>query len=184
MGCGCCSHASADDEPLRVTVFGLENSGKTSLVQVLKDSKKLPVTSAYVSTHGVIAVHVQTRVHLLVFDCGGCKHQRHIWPHLMNDADVVLFAVDSTDLVCLGEAKDALCDLLEDEALTDKPLLMVFTKADRREHPPLRQLEEALDLARIQADISHWNACISIRRRRFRIDLYTRFCFPPCRTTA
>ncbi|CAF1065183.1 unnamed protein product [Rotaria sordida] len=154
MGCGCYSHASTEKDILRVAVFGLENSGKTSLVQCLKTSNKISKTFKYISTHGVIAVNVhlnmQTNINLLIFDCGGCKHQRHIWPHLFNNSDLILFTVDSIDLNCLNDAKQALFDLLTDENLINKPLLIVFTKSDKRKNRNINQLEQALDLFMIQ----------------------------------
>ncbi|CAF2495970.1 unnamed protein product [Rotaria sp. Silwood2] len=154
MGCGCYSHASTEKDILRVAVFGLENSGKTSLVQCLKTSNKISKTFKYVSTHGVIAVNihlnVQTNINLLIFDCGGCKHQQHIWPHLFNNSDLILFTVDSIDLNCLNDAKQALFDLLTDENLINKPLLIVFTKSDKRKNRNINQLEQALDLFMIQ----------------------------------
>ncbi|CAF1020944.1 unnamed protein product [Adineta steineri] len=154
MGCGCCTHALTEKDILRVVVFGLENSGKTSLVQCLKTSNKIFETSKYISTHGVIAVNIylniQTKLNLLIFDCGGCKHQRHIWPHLFNDSDVILFTIDSIDLTCLNDAKDALFDLLTDESLLNKPLLIVFTKSDKRKNINVTQLEQILNLSMIQ----------------------------------
>jgi small GTP-binding protein len=146
MGCGCCSHAPTEKDTLRIVIFGLDNSGKTSLVQCLKTSNKISKTSKYISTHGVIAVNAQlnnyTNINLLIFDCGGCKHQRHIWPHLMNNSDLILFTVDSYDSTYFNDAKQALFDLLDDESFTDKPLLLVFTKSDK----------QALDLYLIQVN--------------------------------
>ena len=157
MGCACCSHASSENDTLRVAIFGLENSGKTSLVQSLKTSKKLSKRSTSVSTHGVLAVNVHittpTDFHLLLFDCGGCKHQRHIWPHLLNNSDLIVFTVDSMDVTCLHDARDALFDLLDDEGLIDKPLLVVFTKADQQATLTISQMEQSLDLSLIQ--VSH-----------------------------
>ncbi|CAF0828020.1 unnamed protein product [Adineta ricciae] len=150
MGCGCCSHASTEKDTLRVTIVGLENSGKTSLVQCLKTSKKSRQTSLCVSTHGVISINIQTNMNFLVFDCGGCKHQRHIWPHIMNSPDVILFAVDSMDLTCLNDAREALSDLLVDENLINKPLLVIFTKSDRENKLSIDQLEQTLDLSVIK----------------------------------
>src|SRR5690349_9626579 len=157
MGCCCCSDAASTEKNiLRVTIFGLENSGKTSLVQCLKTSNKISKKSKYTSTHGVIAVkihlHIQTNINLLIFDCGGCKHQRHIWPHLVNNSDLILFTVDSNDLICLNDAKQALFDLLMDENLTNKPLLIVFTKSDKRKNININQLEQVLDLFMIQVN--------------------------------
>ena len=154
MGCGCCSHVSTEKDILRVIVFGLENSGKTSLVQCLKTSNRISKSSKYISTHGVIAVNVhlniQNNINLLIFDCGGCKHQQHIWPHLMNNSDLILFTIDTIDLTCLNDAKQALFDLLMDECLTDKPLLIVFTKSDKQKNININQLEQTLDLFMIQ----------------------------------
>ena len=154
MGCGCYSHESTEKHILRAAVFGIENSGKTSLVQCLKTSNKISTTVKYISTHGVVAFNVrlnmQTDINLLIFDCGGCKHQRHIWPHLMNNSDVILFVIDSVNLTCLNDAKQALFDLLTDGNLKNKPLLIVFTKSDKRKNRNTSQLEQALNLFLIQ----------------------------------
>jgi len=155
MGC-CYSHAPTEKDILRVAIFGLENSGKTSLVHCLKTSNKIIQTSNYISTHGVIAINVhlniQTNLNLLIFDYGGCKHQRHIWPHLINNSDLILFTIDSHDLICLNDAKQALFDLLMDESLTNKPLLIVFTKSDKQKNINIHQLEQALDLFLIEVN--------------------------------
>lgn len=156
MGCGCYSHGSTEKHILRVAIFGLENSGKTSLVQCLKTSNKIIKTMKSIPTHGVIAVNIrlsmQTNINLLVFDCGGCKHQRQIWPHLLNNADVVLFTVDSINFACLNDAKQALFDLLTDDNLNNKPLLIVFTKSDKQQNKNIRQLERDLGLFMIQVN--------------------------------
>jgi GTPase SAR1 family protein len=156
MGCCCYSHARTEKDILRVAIFGLENSGKTSLVHCLKTSNKIIQTSNYISTHGVIAINVhlniQTNLNLLIFDYGGCKHQRHIWPHLINNSDLILFTIDSHDLICLNDAKQALFDLLMDESLTNKPLLIVFTKSDKQKNINIHQLEQALDLFLIEVN--------------------------------
>ena len=192
MGCGCYSHALTEKDILRVAVFGLENSGKTSLVQCLKTSQRLPMSLKYISTHGVLAVsvhlNIQTALNLLMFDCGGCKHQRHIWPHLMNNSDVVLFTIDSINLTCLDEARQALFDLLTDESLTNKPLLIVFTKWDKRQNIDVVQLERTLELFSIQVNRLKTNTInltfisqINLSNfpfSGFRIDQFIKFCFP------
>lgn len=156
MGCGCYSHVLTEKDILRVTIFGLENSGKTSLIQCLKTSNKLLKTSKYISTHGVIAtnihLNISPNINLLIFDCGGCKHQRHIWPHLMNNSDVILFTIDSHNLICLNDVKEALFDLIMDESLIDKPLLIVFTKSDKQKNININQLEQTLDLSMIRVN--------------------------------
>ena len=158
MGCACCSHTSSEQKTLRVVIFGLENSGKSSLVRCLKTSKSIAEGSRYLSTHGVLAINAQltsqTTMDLLLFDCGGCKHQRHMWPHLSNDPDLILFVVDRIDSICVTDAKDALFDLLTDESLLEKPLLIVLTKSDQQVNTDTRQLEEQLDLSSIKVSVS------------------------------
>ena len=153
----CCSNKSTEKHLLRVVVFGLENSGKTSLVNCLKSSRQLLENSSYIATHGVIAMNAnpisQNKINLLLFDCGGCKHQRHIWPHLSNDSDLIFFVVDSFDYACLPDVKEALHDLLEDESLISKPLLIVFNKSDQVITMNISDMENALDLSSIEVRI-------------------------------
>lgn len=159
MGCCCSSsrrHVPTENHELRVALFGLDNSGKTSFVHCLKTLNQITEPRTFVSTHGVIAISIhlnmQTNIDLLLFDCGGCKHQRHIWPHLFNNSDVLLFMVDSHDRTCLSDAKEALFDLLTDENLVDKPLLIVFTKSDKQKIINLLELERELDLLFIKVN--------------------------------
>jgi GTPase SAR1 family protein len=154
MGCACCSQTSLDTRCLRVVLFGLENSGKTSLAQCLRlSSNNTSKRTQTVSTHGVIAMNLRftgrTSMNLLLFDCGGCKHQRHMWPHLSNEADLILFVIDSADFVCLRYARDALFDLLADESLSNRPLLIVFNKSDQQTNIDVDRLERQLDLSLI-----------------------------------
>lgn len=157
MGC-CCysSYTSNENDFLRVIIFGLENSGKTSLVHCLKTSTRIDQASQSISTHGIIAMNIhldiQTNLNLLIFDCGGCKHQRHIWPHLMNDSDVILFTIDSYDETCFSDAKQALFDLLTDESVVGKPLLIILTKSDQQKKRSIRQLDRILELSLIEVD--------------------------------
>ena len=181
MGCACCSHPSSEKTTLRVVIFGLENSGKTSLVHCLKTSKSIGRRSTYLSTHGVVALNAQltshTTIDLLLFDCGGCKHQRHMWPHMSNDPDLIVFVIDRIDAICLNDAKDALFDLLTDESLSEKPLLIVFTKSDQQETSDTRQLEEHLDLSSIK--VSELSRCVLCDFGSSRIDRFTECLFPP-----
>ena len=157
MGC-CCysSYTSNENDFLRVIIFGLENSGKTSLVHCLKTSTRIDQASQSISTHGIIGMNIhldiQTNLNLLIFDCGGCKHQRHIWPHLMNDSDVILFTIDSYDETCFSDAKQALFDLLTDESVVGKPLLIILTKSDQQKKRSIRQLDRILELSLIEVD--------------------------------
>ncbi|CAF0813054.1 unnamed protein product [Didymodactylos carnosus] len=143
---GCCS-GNHEEDTLRIALFGLENSGKTTLIECLKTSKKVKEVKNKISTHGVVAqnLYLQQK-HLLLFDCGGCKHQRHIWPHLLNNSDIIMFTVDSTDQACLQDAKDALFDLLIHESLSGKPLLIICTKTDKPNKLKTVTIENHLNL--------------------------------------
>jgi GTPase SAR1 family protein len=154
MGSICCSCLSVHrTNPIRVVIYGLENSGKTSLINGLKNTGNQFNQWLPISTHGVVSINVQMdhheKIHLLVFDCGGCKHQRHIWPHLSNDPDLLIFAVDSTDVHCFKYAKEALFDLLTEESLEEKPVLIAFTKSDQTLPLNIQQLKKKFDLRSI-----------------------------------
>lgn len=157
MGSVLSSNKSNDRNLLRIVVFGLENSGKTSMIHCLKTFKAISSRSNYSSTHGVVSMEIHSnidkRAKFLIFDCGGCKHQRHIWPHLSNNPDLMVFVIDSTDSICWPDAKNALLDLFNDENLSRRPLLIVFSKSDRLNDDAVSKLEKRFQLASFDVNI-------------------------------
>jgi small GTP-binding protein len=75
----------------KIVVIGLENVGKTTLVQKLKYGQAQNVKP----TIGFNLESFKSNgLDLMVFDVAGGA--RSMWPHYLENADIIIFVVDST----------------------------------------------------------------------------------------
>ncbi|CAD8107453.1 unnamed protein product [Paramecium sonneborni] len=98
---GCLTSSSKDEDismalqsskKLKIVIVGLEGSGKTAILQYLKNGK-------YTETQPTIGLNVETiqfkARHYLIFDVGG--KVRTLWSHYYENLDGLVFVVDTTD---------------------------------------------------------------------------------------
>ncbi|KAJ2499995.1 Rho-type gtpase-activating protein [Coemansia sp. RSA 1972] len=118
-----------------VLVLGLDNSGKTTLLETLKhlytgvlgmDPQKIQPTV------GVNIVRAHQPKHTLRFvDLGGQQDLRYIWTSYYTDAHALVFVVDSSDLPRMDEASRVLRELAQCAELECVPVLVVANKVDK-----------------------------------------------------
>lgn len=128
---------------LEVVLVGLENSGKTTLLQVL--SKDAPVETA--PTIGLNVKMVKRGgVQMKCWDLGGQTQYRSEWGRYTRGCNVILFVVDTHSIHTLPDVKIELHRLLEDRELQTTPLLVVANKVDLSPHASESELIKALNL--------------------------------------
>jgi ADP-ribosylation factor-like protein 8 len=112
---------------LEMCIVGLENSGKTTLLNVLSNNE--PMTT--LPTVGLNLRKVKKEnVTMKVWDMGGQERFRSEWSVYAATSDVVIFVVDASDTERIPAAKKELHQLLEDKSLEHKPLLVLLNKID------------------------------------------------------
>jgi len=75
----------------KVVVLGVENAGKTSLVQKMKYGQPVSVKP----TIGFnLENFKQKDIELMLFDIAGGA--RSMWPHYLENADVIIYVIDAT----------------------------------------------------------------------------------------
>mmetsp|Transcript_4850 Transcript_4850/g.7381 ORF Transcript_4850/g.7381 Transcript_4850/m.7381 type:complete len:183 (+) Transcript_4850:83-631(+) len=128
---------------LEVVLVGLENSGKTTLLQVLSDGT--PVETA--PTIGLNVKMVKRGgVQMKCWDLGGQSQYRAEWGRYTRGCNVIIFVVDAHAMEILPDVKIELHRLLEDRELTSTPLLVVANKIDLEPHATEPQLIKELNL--------------------------------------
>ncbi|CAD8175676.1 unnamed protein product [Paramecium pentaurelia] len=99
MGCLTSSQKEEDisialqsSKKLKIVIVGLEGSGKTSILQYLKNGK-------FTESQPTIGLNVETiqfkARHYLIFDVGG--KVRTLWSHYYENLDGLVFVIDTTD---------------------------------------------------------------------------------------
>ncbi|OQS04081.1 endothelin-converting enzyme 1, metalloprotease family M13 [Thraustotheca clavata] len=110
---------------VRILVIGLDNSGKTTLVNHLKPRKSQ--TTEVVPTVG-FQVEEFTKYNLCftVFDMSGQSRYRSLWENYYQDVQAIIFVMDSTDSIRMCVVKDELEQIIQHKDLASKKIPILF----------------------------------------------------------
>lgn len=129
---------------LDITVIGLQNAGKTSLVRVLAGGE---FTIETMPTVGFNMKKVRKgHVTLNCWDIGGQPRFRTMWERYCSGATAIMFVVDSTDQPALPVAREELHMLMNNPVVEGIPLLVLGNKSDLPSKLSVDDLIDALDL--------------------------------------
>ncbi|KAI9767427.1 MAG: ADP-ribosylation factor-like protein 8B-A [Geoglossum simile] len=127
-----------------ITMIGLQNAGKTSLLRVLAGGE---FTIDSIPTVGFNMKRVQKgHVTLKCWDLGGQPRFRSMWERYCRGVNAIVFIVDSADRAALPIARDELHALLEKPVLDGIPLLVLGNKSDLEDKLSVDELIEEMDL--------------------------------------
>mmetsp|Transcript_40111 Transcript_40111/g.65795 ORF Transcript_40111/g.65795 Transcript_40111/m.65795 type:complete len:186 (-) Transcript_40111:752-1309(-) len=134
-----------------VLMIGLDAAGKTTILYKLK-------LGEVVQTIPTIGFNVETveykNLSFTVFDVGGQDKIRPLWKHYYENADAIIFVVDSNDRNRIdtetNSAKAELDLLLEQPQLRDVPLLVFANKQDLKSALSAAELAHRLQLNRLK----------------------------------
>lgn len=134
---------------LELCLVGLDNGGKTTLLNVLAMGH--PVET--IPTVGLnVKVVEKEGVHLKVWDLGGQERFRREWPRYTQGCDCILYCVDSSDYQRAELAGSELHKLLSDPSLADLPLLVCLNKIDIEPHMSKEDCITHLQLGRVTSN--------------------------------
>ncbi|XP_063955885.1 ADP-ribosylation factor 1-like 2 [Lytechinus pictus] len=126
---------------MRILMVGLDAAGKTTILYKLK-------LGEIVTTIPTIGFNVETveykNISFTVWDVGGQDKIRPLWRHYFQNTQGLIFVVDSNDRERMGEAKEELHRMLNEDELRDAVLLVFSNKQD---------LPNALDANEMRANM-------------------------------
>ncbi|KAF5526982.1 ADP-ribosylation factor-like protein 8A [Colletotrichum aenigma] len=136
-----------------VTMIGLQNAGKTSLLRVLAGGE---FTIDSIPTVGFNMKRVQRgHVTLKCWDIGGQPRFRTMWERYCRGVNAIVFIVDIADMNVLQQAREELHALMGQASLREIPLLVLGNKSDLPQKLSVDELIDALDLK----SIGHREVC-------------------------
>lgn len=136
----------------KILVVGLDNSGKTTLVNHLKPKK----TNGSIEVTPTVGFQVEefarNNIQFTVYDMSGQGRYRGLWDSFYADAQAVIFVIDSTDRLRMVVAKEELDQLLLHESMKNSnlPILFFANKTDCAGAMPSFEVSEILNLDRIR----------------------------------
>eukprot|EP00761_Pharyngomonas_kirbyi_P004410 gb/GECH01004414.1/.p1 GENE.gb/GECH01004414.1/~~gb/GECH01004414.1/.p1 ORF type:complete len:181 (+),score=33.18 gb/GECH01004414.1/:1-543(+) len=113
----------------QILVCGLDNSGKTSIINKLKRKKEQETD--VVPTVGFTVHKIKTKdLNCTMFDMSGQGRYRSLWEHYYNEAEAVIFVFDTSDKLRICVVEDELDSLLQHPDLSTTPVLFFANKQD------------------------------------------------------
>ncbi|OMJ07573.1 ADP-ribosylation factor-like protein 8B [Smittium culicis] len=129
-------------EEMELTLVGLQNSGKTTLVNVIASGQ---FTEDMIPTVGFNMRKVtKGNVTMKLWDIGGQPRFRSMWERYCRGVNAIIFVVDSADQSKLDQARAELWSLLEKPLLSTIPVLVLGNKNDLDEALTVEELIDAM----------------------------------------
>lgn len=147
-------------EEANILVIGLDNSGKTTILNQLKseDYRSMDI----VPTIGFNVEKLQTK-HLTItaFDMSGQGRYRTLWEQYYRDCQGIIFVVDSSDKIRMVVARDELESMVKHTDLKNKrvPILFFANKMDLRDAVSSVKVSSLMGLEEIHD--KPWHICAS-----------------------
>ena len=143
-----------------IICLGLDNSGKTTIINKLKPEKAQ--STDIVPTVGFTVEKVMANgLNFTVFDMSGQGRYRNLWEHYFQDAQAIIFVIDSSDNLRIVVAKEEFDMLLQHPMIKSRriPVLFFANKMDIRNALTPVQISNLLKLDEMRD--KPWHICAS-----------------------
>ncbi|CAM8980775.1 unnamed protein product [Rhodiola kirilowii] len=138
-------------QEMRILMVGLDAAGKTTILYKLK-------LGEIVTTIPTIGFNVETveykNISFTVWDVGGQDKIRPLWRYYFHNIQGLIFVVDSNDRDRVGEARDELHKLLNEDELREAVLLVFANKQDLPNAMNAAEITDKLGLHSLRQ--RHW----------------------------
>lgn len=145
---------------VNVMVVGLDNSGKTTIINHFKPSEAK--NHDIVPTVGFNVEKFKSKsLAFTAFDMSGQGRYRNLWEHYYKECDGIIFVIDSSDKLRMVVAKEELDLLLQHSDLKNRriPILFFANKMDARDAVSSVKCSHLMGLETVRD--KPWHICAS-----------------------
>ncbi|XP_017051269.1 ADP-ribosylation factor-like protein 6 [Drosophila ficusphila] len=148
-------------DKMTILVLGLNNSGKSSIINHFKKSSEQ--TSIVVPTVGFMVeqFYSMSGVSIKAIDMSGATRYRNLWEHQFKNCHGIIYVIDSSDRMRFVVVKDELDLVLKHPDLCNRivPILFYGNKSDMEDSLSSVKIAAALRLENIKD--KPWHICSS-----------------------
>ncbi|KAJ3195001.1 ADP-ribosylation factor-like protein 8B [Irineochytrium annulatum] len=154
-------------QEMELTLVGLQNSGKTTLVNVIANGQ---FTEDMIPTVGFNMRKVtKGAVVMKLWDLGGQARFRSMWERYCRGVNAIVFVLDSADHAKVPAARTELHTLLDKAQLANIPVLVLGNKNDL---PGALSVDQIIDQLGLKSITNREVSCYSISaKNQVNIDL-------------
>ncbi|GAA28259.1 ADP-ribosylation factor-like protein 6 [Clonorchis sinensis] len=136
---------------MKILIIGLDNSGKTTILNRLKSKENKISHVAPTVGFNVERITVGSFI-FNCFDMSGQGRYRTLWEHYYQDCDAIIYVIDSADHLRLVVTQDELEQMLQHRSIIKRtiPILFLANKMDLEDSRPASEIAEILELTKIR----------------------------------
>eukprot|EP00741_Cyanophora_paradoxa_P000222 tig00000402_g215.t1 len=142
---------SSKARPAKILVVGLDNSGKSTIINKFKPTKNS--VQEVVPTVGFqVEEFSKHKITFTAFDMSGQGRYRGLWEHYYKEAQAIIFVIDCADKIRMCVVKDELAQMLKHPDIASSKIAVLFyaNKMDLPSSYDPVACVQALELDRIQ----------------------------------
>uniref|UniRef100_A0A8C5LWF7 ADP-ribosylation factor-like protein 11 n=1 Tax=Leptobrachium leishanense TaxID=445787 RepID=A0A8C5LWF7_9ANUR len=128
----------------RVVMMGLDFSGKSTILYKLKINQTVETFPTV--GFNVESLEMAKNVSVTIWDVGGQDKLRSNWKEYLEDTDVLIFVIDSSDVSRIPDAACELLAVVKNENMSGVPFLILANKQDVPGALSVKEVAEVLML--------------------------------------
>lgn len=142
---------SSKKKEANILLVGLDNSGKSSIINHLKapDTKSMTINPTVGFSVEKFALK---SLNFTAYDMSGQGRYRNLWEHYYRETDGIVFVVDSSDRMRFVVSREELFSMLNHPELKTKnlPILVFANKIDVKSSGTTNEIRSELELEKVR----------------------------------